>query len=73
MGKKNNDRLFYTCSLVEYIGRTVKRTRKDVTDFLGKDRIERIYNYADVFHCEPIEKVASEFRACKIKAAVLIS
>ncbi len=67
MGKKNNDRLFYTCSLVEYIGRTVKRTRKDVTDFLGKDRIERIYNYADVFHCEPIEKVASEFiEECKI-------
>ena len=67
MGKKNNDRLFYTCSLVEYIGRTVKRTRKDVTDFLGKDRIERIYNYADVFHCEPIEKVASEFiEGCKI-------
>lgn len=28
---------------------------------LGKERIKRIYEYADVFHCEPIEKVADEF------------
>ena len=61
MGKKNNDCLFYTCSLIEYIGRNVKRTRKEVTEFLGKDRIKRIYNYADVFHCEPIEKTADDF------------
>lgn len=61
MGRKNNNALFYTCSLIEYIGRTVKRTRSDVTDKLGKERIERIYEYADVFHCEPIEKVAAEF------------
>ena len=25
------------------------------------ENIKRIYNYADVFHCEPIEKVAAEF------------
>ena len=32
----------------------------------GKN-IKRIYNYADVFHCEPIEKVATEFiEQCKI-------
>lgn len=29
-------------------------------EYLGGD-IERIYNYADVFHCEPIEKVADDF------------
>ena len=61
MGKKNNNHLFFTCSLIEYIGRRMKRTRKEVTDYLGKDRIARIYEYADVFHCEPIEKVAAEF------------
>ena len=33
----------------------------EVVDFLGKETLERIYDYADVFHCEPIEKVASEF------------
>ncbi|MBS6196699.1 MAG: hypothetical protein KH828_14145 [Clostridiales bacterium] len=61
MGTKNNNDLFFTCSLIEYIGRTVKRTRKEVAEMLGKDGIQRIYEYADVFHCEPIEKVAYEF------------
>lgn len=61
MGSKNNNALFYTCSLIEYIGRKTKRTRHEVTDFLGKERIKRIYDYADVFHCEPIEKTAFEF------------
>ena len=52
---------FLHCSLIEYIGRRVKRTRRDVVETLGKERLERIYEYADVFHCEPIEKVADEF------------
>ena len=29
-------------------------------EYLGED-LERIYNYEDVFHCEPIEKVANDF------------
>lgn len=33
MGTKNNNALFYTCSLIEYIGRKAKRTRCEVTDF----------------------------------------
>lgn len=49
MGTKNNNRLFYTCSLIEYIGRQQKRSRKEVTDFLGKERIARIYEYAESF------------------------
>ena len=61
MTTKNNSDLFYTCSLIEYIGRQVKQKRKQVVDWLTKDRIKRIYEYADVFHCEPIEKVAYEF------------
>lgn len=61
MAKKNNSALFYTCSLIEYIGRQLKRERNEVVDMLTKDRIKRIYDYADVFHCEPIEKVADEF------------
>ena len=39
----------------------MKRTRCEVTDYMGKNRIKRIYEYADVFHCEPIEKTADEF------------
>ena len=68
MGTKNNNDLFYTCSLIEYIGRTTQRSRREVADKLGEKEIERIYDYADVFHCEPIEKVASEFiQECKIE------
>ena len=54
---KNNSALFYTCSLIEFIGRTQKQRRSAVVDFLGKDTLLRIY----VFHCEPIEKTADDF------------
>ncbi len=57
---KNDNNLFYTCSLIEYIGRVTKNKRKDLVVYLKPD-IGRIYNYADVFHCEPIEKVADDF------------
>ncbi|WP_407379646.1 hypothetical protein [Methanobrevibacter sp.] len=57
---KNNNSLFYTCSLIEFISRQTKNHRKDTINFLGED-LERIYNYEDVFHCEPIEKVADDF------------
>ena len=57
---KKNDALFYTCSLIEYIGRQTKNRRIDVIECLGDD-LGRIYSHADVFHCEPIEKVADDF------------
>ena len=57
---KNDNNLFYTCSLIEYIGRITKNKRKDLVQYMKSD-IGRIYNYADVFHCEPIEKVADDF------------
>ncbi len=57
---KNNISLFYTCSLVEFIFRQTNNNRKDVIEYLGDD-LDRIYNYEDVFHCEPIEKVADDF------------
>lgn len=59
--EKNNDALFYTCSLIEYIGRITVNRRSDIIDQLGKETVARIYEYADVFHCEPIEKVANDF------------
>ena len=67
MARKNNNNLFFTCSLIEYIGRMRKQCRCEIVDYLGRKNIKRIYNYADVFHCEPIEKVATEFiEQCKI-------
>lgn len=64
---KNDSALFFTCSLIEYIGRKQKQRRSIIVKYLGKDTIKRIYQYADVFHCEPIEKVADEFiHSCNI-------
>lgn len=58
---KNNSALFFTCSLIEFMGRETKNKRQDILDYLGIDIVTRIYNYADVFHCEPIEKVSDDF------------
>lgn len=58
---KNNSDLFYTCSLIEYIGRKQKQKRETVVKLLGRETIRRIYKYADVFHCEPIAKTADDF------------
>ena len=58
---KNNSDLFYTCSLIEFIGRQQKLKRSEVVQCLGIKIITRIYQYADVFHCEPIEKTADDF------------
>ena len=57
---KDND-LFYTCSLIDYIARKTKNKRSDVVDFLGKDRVERINELADVYHCDMIERVSQDF------------
>lgn len=58
---KNNSALFYTCSLIEFIGRQRKLKRSEVVSLLGDKVIGRIYDHADVLHCEPIAKAADEF------------
>lgn len=59
--------LFFTCSLIEYIGREKKLKRSDVVKQLGKERIAHIYKRADVLHCEPIAKTADVFmEMCEI-------
>ena len=57
----NINDLFYTCSLIEYIGRKTKNIRAVVVSYLGRGIVSRIYKYADVFHSDIIEKVADEF------------
>lgn len=59
--QKNNSDLFFVCSLIEYIGRKTLNERKTVVDRLGLDTIAVIYKYADIAHCEPIDKVADEW------------
>ena len=57
---KDND-LFYTCSLIDYIARKTKNVRSYVVNKLGKERLEKIYDLADVYHCDNIERVSDDF------------
>lgn len=57
--KKDND-LFYTCSLIDYIARKTKNTRVDVVNTLGKKNLDKIYDLADVYHCDNIDNVSGE-------------
>lgn len=60
--RKAND-LFFTCSLIEYIARKTKNKRATVVNSLGKSLIEKIYDLADVYHCDNIETVSEDFIA----------
>lgn len=57
--QKEND-LFFICSLIEYIARKTKNTKKNIVEKLGKEKIKKIYNLAEVYHSENIEKVSDE-------------
>ena len=58
--QKDND-LFFTCALIDYISRKTKNTRKTVVNALGKQRLEKIYDLADVYHCDNIDRVSDDF------------
>lgn len=59
---KNNNALFYTCSLIEYIGREKKMKRSDVVCTLGENTIGWIYRYPDVFHSTVNQSLSEETR-----------
>ena len=58
--QKDND-LFFTCALIDYISRKTKNTRKTVVNALGKQRLEKIYDLADVYHCDNTDRVSDDF------------
>lgn len=60
MCKRNNSALFFTCSLIELVGRTLHAKRGDVVTALGAANIKALYDHADVLHCEPLQKVAED-------------
>ena len=65
--KKSND-LFYTCSLIAFIARKTKNTPCQIVNALGRENIAKIYDLADVYHCDSIDRVSSDFIAeCSIK------
>lgn len=61
---REND-LFFTCSLIEYIARKTKNRRSAVANALGRTKIAKIYELADVYHSDNIDRVSEDF----IKAA----
>ncbi|MDD6278506.1 MAG: hypothetical protein PUA81_01775 [Oscillospiraceae bacterium] len=58
---KNDSALFYTCSLIEFIGRKRHQKRSDIINILGESTIDRIYRNADILHCEVIDAVADKY------------
>ena len=68
--KKDND-LFFICSLIEYIARKTKNTKEYIVEKLKKENIEKIYDLAEVYHSENIEKISDELiEKCKIEEGV---
>lgn len=58
--QEEND-LFFVCSLIEYIARKTKNTKKVIIEKLGEENIKKIYDLAEVYHSENIDKVSDEF------------
>lgn len=58
--QEEND-LFFVCSIIEYIARKTKNTKKYIIEKLGKENIKKIYELAEIYHSENIDKVADEF------------
>src|SRR5699024_7341995 len=57
---KDND-LFFTCSLIDYIARKTKNKRSDIVKALGQERLEKIYELADIYHSDNIDRVSDDF------------
>ena len=57
---KNANHLFFLCSLIEYIGRKTKNHRNVVANAIGKTNLQRIFDLADVYHSENIDKLTFE-------------
>jgi len=57
--KVDND-IFYVCSLIDYIARKTENKRKLVINAIGKEKLFHIYDLADVYHCENIDKISDE-------------
>ncbi len=58
--KKEYNDLFFVCSLIEYIGRKTKNHRNVVVNAIGKDKLQHLYELADVYHSDNIDKVSDE-------------
>lgn len=53
--------MFLTCSLIDYFVRRTKNKRAEVVNALGKRNLAKIYDLADVYHSDSIERVSDDF------------
>jgi hypothetical protein len=58
--KKEYNDLFFVCSLIEYIGRQTKNHRNVVVNAIGKAKLQHLYELADVYHSENIDKLTDD-------------
>jgi hypothetical protein len=58
--KKEYNDLFFVCSLIEYIGRRTKNHRNVVVNAIGKEKLQHIYDLADIYHSDNIDKISDE-------------
>ena len=59
MNKEDND-LFFICSFIEYIARKTNNTKKYIVETIGEEKLKKIYDLADIYHSENIEKITDE-------------
>ena len=57
---KLENNLFFVCSLIEYIARKTKNEKKYIIDKIDINYIKKIYDFADVYHTENIDKISDE-------------
>ncbi len=58
--KKEYNDLFFVCSLIEYISRKTKNHRNVVVNAIGKEKLQHIYDLADIYHSDNIDKITDE-------------
>lgn len=65
------DDIFFTATLIEIVARETKNTRRYVAEKLGVQGIAKIYQFADVSHCLPMEQNCDELiRDFKIEPGI---
>lgn len=57
---KVSNNLFFVCSLIEYIARKTKNHRSVVVNAIGKNKLQHIFDLADIYHSENIDKLTDE-------------
>ena len=56
--KKEHNDIFFVCSLIEYIGRKTNNHRNVIVNAIGREKLQHIFEYADIYHCENIDKIS---------------